>query len=69
MRLLVSNHLWWRRQTAARFVDVGGHPVSAPFSHVVEFAEMHAGAAFEASAVPDGYGEALGGVPKPLVSA
>ena len=49
-------------------VDIGGSSVSVPFLHVVEFASMHGGAAFEASAVPDGDRQSLGGVSESLVA-
>ena len=52
-----------------QIVDVGPAAVSVPLLDVVEFAPVHGRAAFEASAVAYGDGQALGGVTEALVSS
>ena len=50
-------------------VDVGPAIVSVPFLDVVEFAAVHGSSTLEATAVPDGHGEPLGGIREALFAA
>ena len=52
-----------------KIVDVGSATVAVPFADVVEFASVHRGTAFEASAVSYGNRQSLGCVAEALVPA
>ena len=50
-------------------IQIGPATVAVPLLDVVEFAAVHGGSAFEASAVSDGHREPLGGVGEALLTS